>query len=210
VLEEVQVGEVRQKPVTEPPRRRLSGDDNARNAESPITDELIAAAKRGDRDAWELLYHVHAKPLFGFLMMRLSHADDAAEALSETFLRGIERFGSFRGGPESVKAWFFTVARNVSIDRLRARKRVFMQSEIADTIDLTNPEFDERMIALQDRTDLGLALATLPADDREVLWLRIGQGLSSADVARIVGKRPGAVRMQQMRALQALGEAFPR
>jgi RNA polymerase sigma-70 factor (ECF subfamily) len=196
--------------VTELPARRLTEDGKGATAESSVTDELISAAKHGDRDAWELLYHLHAKPLFGFLMMRLSHVDDASEALSETFLRGIERFGSFRGGPESVKAWFFTVARNVSIDRLRTRKRLLSQSEVLDTIDVTNPEFDERMIALEDHSDLGAALATLPADDREVLWLRIGQGLSSAEVARIVGKRPGAVRMQQMRALQALTEAFGR
>ena len=187
---------------------RLPSDSGNAADEPPVTDGLIDAAKRGDRDAWEQLYHLHAKPLYGFLMMRLSHADDAAEALSETFLRGIEKFDSFRGGPGSVRAWFFSVARNVSIDRLRARKRLWPQSDIDDTIDLNAPEPSDRIIVLQDRNALGAALATLPPDDREVLWLRVGQGLSSAEVARIVGKQPGAVRMQQMRALKALGEAF--
>ena len=195
--------------MTDPPSRRLPIDDDEAKPESSVTEELISAAKHGDRDAWELLYHLHAKPLFGFLMMRLSHTDDAAEALSETFLRGIEKFGSFRGGPESVKAWFFTVARNVSIDRLRARKRLLMQADLADTIDLTTADIADRMIAIQDHAELGAAFATLPPDDQEVLWLRVGQGLTSEEVARIVGKRAGAVRMQQMRALQALGEAFP-
>ena len=48
------------------------------------------------------------------------------------------------------------------------------------------------------------ALASLPADDREVVWLRVCAGLTSEQVGEIVGKRPGAVRMQQLRALEAM------
>jgi RNA polymerase sigma-70 factor (ECF subfamily) len=169
-----------------------------------VTEAVLDAARGGDRDAWERLYHLYSRHLFGFLMMRLSHADDAGEALSETYLRAIEKLGTFRGSPPSLRPWLFAIARNVSIDRLRARKRLAPQSEIADMIDLTALEPGEGLIGLQERTAVGAAFSQLPADDREVLWLRFGEGLTSAEVAKVVGKRPGAVRMQQMRALQAL------
>lgn len=185
---------------------RLNKDDRAALADPLLTDDMVAAARDGDQDAWERIYHLYSGPLLGFLLLRLSHSDDAGEALSETFLRAIEKIRTFRGGPTSVRPWLYTIARNVAIDRLRMRKRVQPQSEIADVIDLTGLDPGERLMGAQERDALGDAMSHLPPDDREVLWLRFGEGLTSAEVARIVGKRPGAVRMQQMRALQVLAE----
>ena len=184
--------------VTPPKVRRLPLDD------AVVTEAVLTAAREGDRDAWERLYHLYSRHLFGFLMMRLSHTDDAGEALSETYLRAIEKLGTFRGNASSLRPWLFAIARNVAIDRLRGRKRLHPQAEIADLVDLTALEPGDRLIIGQERTAVGLAFGQLPADDREVLWLRFGEGLTSAEVAKVVGKRPGAVRMQQMRALQAL------
>ena len=181
--------------------------DEVISTEAVLSEAVLSAAKDGDRDAWEHLYHLYSRHLFGFLMMRLSHADDAGEALSETYLRAIEKLGTFRGGASSLRPWLFTIARNVAMDRLRARKRLSPQSEIGDIVDLTALEPGDRLIGVQDRDAVGLAFSKLPADDREVLWLRFGQGLTSGEVAKVVGKRPGAVRMQQMRALQVLSEA---
>ena len=185
---------------------RLNKDDVAASPDLVLSQDVVDAAKRGDQDAWERLYHLYSRHLFAFLMMRLSHADDAGEALSETYLRAIEKLAGFRGGPTSLKPWLFTIARNVAIDRLRSRKRLSPQSEIDDLIDLTALEPGDRLIGTEERDAVTAALSRLPADDREVLWLRFGEGLTSAEVARVVGKRAGAVRMQQMRALQIIAE----
>ena len=66
------------------------------------------------------------------------------------------------------------------------------------------PGPDERVSADEDAIEVRAALASLPADDREVVWLRVCAGLTSEQVGEIVGKRPGAVRMQQLRALEAM------
>ncbi|MHB8467488.1 MAG: RNA polymerase sigma factor [Acidimicrobiales bacterium] len=193
-----------------PPRLDRQNSDAAVSHALELSPEDISAARRGDQDVWERLYLVYSRHLFAFLMMQLSHADDAAEALSETYLRAIEKISTFRGGPPSLKPWMFTIARNVAMDRLRARKRVSIQADIDDIIDITALEPADRVIGLHERDSVEAAMASLPADDREVLWLRFGEGLTSAEVAKVVGRRAGAVRMQQMRALQVIASMVER
>ena len=169
-----------------------------------LDEETVEAVKRGERWAWEAAYRAYSKGLNGFLVLRLGNADEAAEALSETFLRALDRAHSLRGGADSFRAWLFRIARNVAFDRLRAKQRRPITDHEVDPIDLLLAEPDAELIASEDAEAVRRAMGQLDADDREVLWLRICARLSSADVGEIIGKRPGAVRMQQQRALTAL------
>jgi RNA polymerase sigma-70 factor (ECF subfamily) len=193
--------------VTARPRVRLPG----RTVPAPhLDDHVVEAVKRGDRHAWEAAYVVYGKGLMGFLVQRLGDRDDAAEALSETFLRAIQKVSSLRGGADAFRAWLFRIARNVAIDRLRARSRVWLQAEGAEMVDALVGDPDDRLISGEEAADVRAALEDLPADDREVVWLRVCAGLSSDEVGRIVGKRPGAVRMQQLRALEVMAARISR
>jgi RNA polymerase sigma-70 factor, ECF subfamily len=169
----------------------------------PLGDDVVEATKKGERWAWEAAYLAYARSLTGFLMVRLGDREDMAEAVSETFLRALDKCASFRGDAEAFRAWLFRIARNVANDRLRARSRAPRGDHDVDPIDLTVSALDE-MIAGEDQRAVRNALSTLDADDREILWLRICARLSSAEVGEIVGKKAGAVRMQQQRALQIL------
>lgn len=170
----------------------------------PLGDDVVEATKRGERWAWEAAYLAYARALTGFLMVRLGDREDMAEAVSETFLRALDKCASFRGDAEAFRAWLFRIARNVANDRLRARARVPRGDHDVDPIDLTASALDELLIVGEDRLAVRNALSTLDADDREILWLRVCARLSSAEVGEIVGKKAGAVRMQQQRALQLL------
>ena len=88
-------------------------------APAPLDDEVVEATRRGERWAWEAAYQAYAKALTGFLVLRLRDRDDVAEALSETFLRALDRAATFRGDANSFRAWLFRIARNVSNDRRR-------------------------------------------------------------------------------------------
>ena len=169
-----------------------------------LSDEVVDAVKRGDRRAWEAAYDTYGKGLMGFLVLRLGDRDDAAEALSETFLRALEKIGGLRGGADAFRAWLFRIARNVATDRLRARSRVSLEAEPDETVDLLTGGPAEQVIAAEDAVEVRRALGALPADDREVVWLRVCAGLSSDEVGEIVGKKPGTVRMQQLRALEIM------
>jgi RNA polymerase sigma-70 factor, ECF subfamily len=169
-----------------------------------LDDDTVEAAKRGDRHAWEAAYLAYGKGLMGFLVLRLGDRDDASEALSETFLRALEKIRSLRGGADAFRAWLFRIARNVATDRLRHRQRVFPEAEVPDTADLVLGGPESVVIAAEDAAEVRAAFSTLGPDDREVVWLRVCAGLSSDEVGRIVGKKPGTVRMQQLRALDTM------
>lgn len=193
--------------VTPEPSGRLH---DGRSEGVVLDDETVDAARRGEASAWEQAYRVYGKGLMGFLYLRLGDSDEAGEALSETFLRALEKGRGFRGDAISFRAWLYRIARNVAFDRLRVRGRVRPVADHYERADDSQPSNDERVIASEDAAELRAALASLPADDREVLWLRICSGLSAAEVGKVVGKRCGAVRMQQMRALDVLARGLSR
>jgi RNA polymerase sigma-70 factor (ECF subfamily) len=140
----------------------------------------------------------------GYLMVRLDNRDDAAEALSETFTRAIDKIASFRGDAYAFRAWLFSIARNVSNDQHRRRARLIVLPDRPEADDRSQPSGEELAISHEDLTELRKGFARLPKSDQEVLWLRVCSGLSAVDVGHVMGKKAGAVRMQQMRALGAL------
>ena len=185
---------------------RLDDDDNdAKQPDTPpFGDNRVAAAKSGDPAAWEAAYRAYGKALMGYLMVRLDNQDDAAEALSETFTRAISKASALRGDAYAFRAWLFTIARHVSADQYRGRARVSVVSAQEDGEDRSQPSSEDLTIFHEDVAELRRCFSRLPHADREVLWLRVCSGLSAAEVGEVVGKRPGAVRMQQMRALDEL------
>ena len=170
----------------------------------PLDDVRVEAAKRGDPSAWESAYLVYGRALMGYLMMRLENRDDAAEALSETFARAIDKASSFRGDAFAFRAWMFSIARNVSTDQHRFRARLVVIPEIPETDDRPQPSGDDLAILAEDVAEIRRGFARLPQADQEVLWLRVCSGLSADDVGKVLGKKAGAVRMQQLRALDSL------
>lgn len=170
----------------------------------PVGDVVVAAAKRGEPSAWEAAYRVYGKALMGYLMVRLDNQDDAGEALSETFTRAISKASTFRGDPYAFRAWLFTIARNVSADHYRRRARVIVVADHPDSEDRGQPSNDDIAVFNEDMEELRRCFARLPQADQEILWLRVCSGLSADEVGAVVGKRAGAVRMQQMRALETL------
>ncbi len=181
-------------------------DDQATsgNTAPPFDDANVGAAKQGDPSSWEAAYLAYARSLMGYLMVRLDNRDDAAEALSETFTRAIDKVATFRGDAYSFRAWLFSIARNVSNDQHRRRARLVVLSDHPDRDDRVQPSGEELAISHEDMAELRKGFARLPKADQEVLWLRICSGLSADDVGQVLGKKAGAVRMQQMRALGAL------
>jgi len=180
-------------------------DEGISASEAPPLDEArVAAAKRGDPSSWEAAYLAYGRALMGYLMVRLENRDDAAEALSETFMRAIDRVSSFRGDAFAFRAWLFTIARNVSTDQHRRRARVVAVAELPESEDRGQPSNEDLALLTEDVEQLRKGFASLSEADQEVLWLRVCAGMSAAEVGAVLGKRAGAVRMQQMRALEAL------
>lgn len=138
-------------------------------------------------------------------MVRL-HTSDVDDALAETYLRAIAKVGSLRSDEvRSFRAWMYAIAGNVANDRHRVRQREAVLGDPAvEEPDISLGDSADGMILSEQHAGLRKAFASLDPDDQQVVWLRVVADLGSEQVGQIVGKRPSAVRMQQMRALTEL------
>ena len=168
----------------------------------PTADELRSL----DPDAWETLY-LQARPvLWQFARSRLATAEQTEDALSETMVRAMSAIGRFREGrvrhrSDSLMAWLIGIERNVVNEIYRSGRRL---RSVPVEPEMVEPGIGDGIIAAEEVHALRLAFARLPTDDQELLGLRVIAGLDSTTTALALGKRPGAIRMAQARALGRL------
>jgi RNA polymerase sigma-70 factor, ECF subfamily len=173
-------------------------------------EAVLEGARAGAERAVAALYREYHPRLLRYLRAQepVEGEDLAAEAWLDA-ARGLRRF---KGDERAFQRWIFTIARRRLIDSRRRRSR---STRALDALrDLADPPglegADTRVLAASE-TDAALArIASLPSDQADVVLLRVVAGLDVADVARILGKKPGTVRVLQHRALQRLAEQFAR
>lgn len=183
-------------------------------------DELstaLKAAVAGDETGFAALWR-HLNPAV-LRYLRVVCGDAADDVASETWLQAARDLHRFEGDPAGFRGWLFRVARHRALDALRHAGR--RREDPAETPDAGAAAPDAAAEAL-DRAGTGWALsvvATLPRDQAEAVMLRVVAGLDVAATARVLGKRPGAVRVATMRGLRKLaahpqvrarGEEIPR
>ena len=168
--------------------------------------ELLAAAQSGDEEAFAVLWR-HLQP--ALLRYFQVAAPPAAEDLAaDTWVSVIRRLQQFRGDEGAFRAWVFTVARHRAIDwRRQAARRPTTLVPAEQLAERSAPDDPVAQVLEGQSTRAALALvAELPPDQAEVVALRVLGGLEVAEVARIVGKRPGAVRVLAHRGLRRLAK----
>ena len=140
--------------------------------------------------------------------LRALEPGEAEDLASEAWLDLANALRQFEGDERGLRALAFTIARRRLVDLQRRRARhpaVPIDTEGVVEEGWVGDVEEEAMTALA--TEAALArVATLPPDQAEVILLRVLGGLPVADVARIMAKRPGAVRVIQHRALRRLAE----
>jgi RNA polymerase sigma-70 factor (ECF subfamily) len=118
-------------------------------------------------------------------------------------VRAMGAMARYRQGPQSLVAWLIGIERNVINEMYRAGNRarsVAAPIEAADSADRSA----DRVVAEDEAQALRAAFAELPPDDQELLGLRVVARLDAESTARVLGKRAGAIRMAQARALGRL------
>lgn len=165
--------------------------------------DLVASAQAGDEDAWEQLYRRSYPRLHAYLARRLGTAE-AADAVHETMTRAVAGLDRYRTGPAGFDGWLFGIARHVSIDHHRRAGRSKRHSPAVVPDPPMGGELDERLVMADDHLLVRRAYAALSPADRELLELRVVAGLSAEQTGAVLGRRPGAIRTAQSRALARL------
>jgi RNA polymerase sigma-70 factor, ECF subfamily len=161
---------------------------------------VLDAARLGDRDAISDLYRRFNPSLVRFLEGRTGTGADLAQ---ETWIAVFASLAGFDGDEEQFRSWLFTIARRRVVDHWRRVSRQPVTTHAPVEVEaVTAPDSaGDELIAREAITDL---VRDLSPDQADVVLLRVVGGLNVEEVAEIVGKSPGAIRVIQHRALRRL------
>ncbi|WP_420035246.1 RNA polymerase sigma factor [Streptomyces sp. cg28] len=164
----------------------------------------VARAQEGDESAFAAAYRLVQPGLLGYL--RGLVGDEAEDVAAEAWLEIARDLGRFRGDGAGFRGWTATIARYRALDLLRRQKvRPRPSGTEQDVLDLPGAHNTAEQAIELLSTERALALiAQLPRDQAEAVLLRVVVGLDGPAAARVLGKRPGAVRTAAHRGLKRL------
>jgi RNA polymerase sigma factor (sigma-70 family) len=159
------------------------------------------------------LYERDALTIFSYVLRRVSIREDAEDILLEVFLAALEHETLADLSAEKQRAWLLRVAHNKVVDHLRyhQRRSIVPLEEVSETLycnDESGP--DALLVEQEEYAQLRTHLEQLPALQQEVIHLRFSAGLHYHEIARLLNKREGAVRVLLSRALGLLRTIYRR
>jgi RNA polymerase sigma-70 factor (ECF subfamily) len=195
---------------------------------------LMRAVAGGSHEALAALYDRHGDAVFAAASRLTSDRGMAEEVVQETFLALWNRAETFDPELGSLAAWLHTIARNRTVDRLRAAGRrpglTPLSSVVGGSGGADEPDADaldrvmasgmlvagsvperspEMSAALSElRAALQAALAEMPDDERTVIVLAYGEDLTQSEIAERLGWPLGTVKTRTRRGLARLREVF--
>jgi RNA polymerase sigma-70 factor (ECF subfamily) len=174
-------------------------------------DALVDRARRGDVDAFERLYQLHAGRVYALCLRLAGEPVEARELVQDTFVHAWEALPRFRG-ESSLTTWLHRIAVNVLLERRRGdRRRAARVSLVEDEDDVERAPGAEGFVAPTDvatAIDLERAIAALPPGVRRAFVLHEVEGYTHEEVAGMTGLATGTLRAQLHRARQLLIKAL--
>jgi RNA polymerase sigma-70 factor (ECF subfamily) len=166
-----------------------------------LATDVLLSFGRGEEDGVRAAYQRYAGPVYVVAMSVLGDRHLAAEAVQETFIRAWR--AAARYNPEQGLApWLFTIARRVSIDISRARRRVAV-AVIDDEAPASPPP---QLESLWEAYQVRRAVDQLPTDERQVVRLQHFEQLTHAEIAERLGIPLGTVKSRSHRAHRRLAQ----
>ncbi|MFI6502256.1 sigma-70 family RNA polymerase sigma factor [Nonomuraea typhae] len=190
---------------------------NARTSELAVREEipddvrtLVLRAKTGDTDAFGTLYDRYVDLVYRYIYFRVGSHPLAEDLTSETFLRALRRVADFTWQGRDFGAWLVTIARNLVTDHYKSgRYRLEITTGEVLDVPMDGAYIPENAVVTAIINDRVLrAVRDLNPEQQECVVLRFLHGLSLAETALIMGKKSGAIKALQFRAIRALARAL--
>jgi len=166
-------------------------------------DRTLAQRAATDRECFGILYDRYVDRIYGFCYRRLQTRDAAEDATSQTFLKALAAL-TRRNTNGQFSSWLFTIAYHVVIDSYRAPKPMAPLDD-ARGYSESAPGPEELALTGETGRELYAIVNRLPAEQADLLHLRLS-GLNDREIADVLGKSYGAIRVAQHRAMKRLRE----
>ena len=185
---------------TAPERRRAH---SCRSVEASAEDADLVAAARREPALFTALYRRYVSRLYQYLLQQAGNHQDAEDLTAITFSKALASLSRYRE-EGSFAAWLFSIARHSLRDHQRRRRAHVDLARVAATEVDPAPTVETLVIQAEQARKLHRLIRALPADQRVAIGLRFFGQLRSAEIARVLDRSEGAVRMLLHRALQRL------
>lgn len=166
---------------------------------------LVSRLASGDESALDAIVDAHQDDVVRFARSVTRDENSALDAAQEAFIRLWRNPKSFTGG--SLRAWLFTVARNVALNEFRSTRRRTARIEKAATPSQP-PAPSAHAADAEQLRQVQEFIATLPEQERSAILLFAAEGLSQTEVADVLGTSTGAVKQAILSARKKLRERF--
>lgn len=178
-----------------------------RARQATADDEALAAAVPNDRDAFDVLYRRYVTRIYRYCYTRTDNAQTAEDLTAQTFLAALEGISRYRGNG-SFAAWLFGIASNKckAYHRRHQRRREEPLKEAVQLPDAGALSLEQRAYRRSILDCARSVLSQLSEDRQEVIRLRFLAGLNTAETAKVMSRRRGAVRTLLSRAIDDLRE----
>jgi RNA polymerase sigma-70 factor (ECF subfamily) len=175
-----------------------------------LTDDQVSRLARGwikgDKDSFSKLYDYFIDSIYKFIYFKVK--DEDAEDLTElVFIKAWENRKKYKSKYGSFSSWLYTIARNTVIDHYRVTKEVYeLNDYIPDDSEIADPQRITEDKLTSER--LREAINKLPENYRDILLLRFIEDMEYNEIAEVLDKSEGAIRITQFRAIKSLREVL--
>jgi len=179
----------------------------AKTGLQPTKDQsLVSRASGGDREAFGELYDRYVTPVYRHMYCIVNDRQLAEDLTAQAFLQALQAIGRYEERGLPFLAWLLRIARNLAINHWRVQgNHNSSRNDGSDRASLSPELFCEAKLREE---EVWRAVRSLGGDQRQVIILRFVDGLSYPEVAQVLAKSIGAVRVIQYRALSALRRAL--
>jgi RNA polymerase sigma-70 factor, ECF subfamily len=168
---------------------------------------LLASSLAGDEEAFGKLYDKYVDDIYKFIKMRVRQQEQAQDLVSDTFLKTWQYVSGGKKQITDFRALLYRVARNLVIDFYRASQRadvnIFDEEQLLSIIDYSQ-DIGLHVQAKDEVRQLFEHINELTREEQELILMRYVQELSIKEIAHILGKNHGAVRVALHRAKRKL------
>ncbi|MBU1038759.1 sigma-70 family RNA polymerase sigma factor [Patescibacteria group bacterium] len=169
--------------------------------------QIISRAQQGDLGAFSSLYEEYFKKIYGFIYYRTRHKEVSEDLTSLIFTKALEKLYQYKADKGTFSAWLYRIARNTLYDHWRT-------SQITEDIDLIGNLSSQDNPAKEAANNIALEqiqsyLNNLSKEQREIVLLRLWDGLSYEEIAGVTGKSLASCKMSFSRTMAKIRQEFP-